>query len=428
MSDVSATQDACDRLWSSSDFLKATQTILFWGIVCQYLFYYAGLAPIAPLLICWPAILLCLAAVVEDRDIRIAPLAWFWMASMSGILLLGLAGFYKNGYGGTYLARWPFSFGLAAFLPLVGSLIDRQILYRAASILGIQTFLYVGVALVASLLGWNFSFFSVIPRTSILPEEYFLVTLWGGEVATGEVRPVAFTPYATYAGAVSCIYALLSLGEKRLWLRWCGFSGWLLLDIFSLARTAWIALICALGVVLLLRIPKRLVAATIGCGLLGGAILMPFLYSVGDDFFTRLEQMRPTSTEVRHNLRTIAYEEWRFGGRPLEGIGQSIPGGTVVADMPIGTHDTLNTNLMLRGVLGLGMIALPLLFSLVYGVVHQRTMTDSIAIASLGVLVLYTYSESFEGIIQYCWPVLLLVGSLLAPKNASVRHPTLLKT
>lgn len=429
MGDLSAQWKFGKGAGVAGNLLKAAQSILFWGIVCQYLIYYLGLAPVASLVICWPAILLTLVGVLEDQNLRVAPLALLWMAAMSAILLFGLMSFYSNGSGGTYLARWPFSLGLAAFLPLVGSLIDQSVLARAASILGIQTLAYSAVAMAAALMGSNFSFHSLIPDMSILPDEYFLVTLWGGEVATGELRPVAFAPYATYAGALACVYALLSLGERRPWLQWAGFSGWLLLAVLSLARTAWIGLACGLMVVLAFSLPKRLISGALGCALLAGAVLMPLLWRIGSDAFAQIEQMRPTSTEVRHNLRTIAYEEWEFGGHPLAGVGQSIPGGTVVANLHIGTHDTLNTNLMIRGVLGLGMIALPLSLTLLYGVVHQRTLIDSIAVALVGLLILYSYSENFEGIIQYCWPALLAAGSFMAHRTpVKEQSPSLKKS
>jgi hypothetical protein len=397
-----------------------SEKIIFWGVVGQYALYYFGLGPIAVLLICWPAIFLTLGAVACEGRIVIPQLGWIWVFSMFGILILGLTLFYFNGYGGTYLARWPLSFGLAAFLPIVGFLIDERVVSRAATILGLQTAIYCVIALIAGAVGWNFVHSSFIPKLSLLPNEYFTITLWGGEIATAEWRPVSFAPYATYAGAISCVYAIACFGEPKKWLLSVGFLGWLALNLLSLARTAWIALFIGVGVFLLVQIPRKYVIAFIGFNLMLGAVFFPELSRLSGDVLYRIEQYRPTSTEVRKNLKSIAFNEWRFGGHPTAGLGQSVPGGTVVADMPIGTHDTINTNLMLRGVIGLGLLFLPLALTLLFGGIYATSATDAIAMALLVILLLYTFTENFEGIIQYCWPALLFFGSILKRNSSSV--------
>lgn len=399
--------------------VSTAETTLFWGIVSQYIFYFLGLAAIAPLLIAWPVILLCLSAIlVHDRG-SVRWVTLLWMICFVGLLAVGLLNFYLNGFGGTYLARWPLAFGLAAFLPLVGSLIRAQVIYRAAAVLGVQTLVYSIAAAAAMATGFNVSY-SVLPAFNVLPFEYFSVSLWAGEVATGEVRVLAFTPYATYAGAVACFYAIACVGEKSGLLRWLGLSGWLILCVLSSARAALVCLAAGAVCYALSSLRKRILGLAAGVTLLLVAVTLPILLGAMEHASYWFEQLRPTSSQVRANLKQIAFDEWMFGGSQFFGIGQSVPGGTVVAEMPVGTHDTISANLLIRGIIGLHLILLPLLVTFVFGCFAGRSRKVRAGIVATMMLLLYTFAENLEGILSYCWPGLLLVGAMCNTEEEQV--------
>jgi hypothetical protein len=391
------------------------ESFIFWGIQSQFALYFFGFAPIAPLLLAWPLVIIAGWKFLKGELKLSHWIGVLWLSCMSGLLIQGIWRVYSNGTGGTYLARWPFAFGLAAFLPLAGALIRFDVVAKASLWLGIQALFYAVIVIGVITFNVPISYSSWIPKFAVLPSEYFNAVVIVNEALTtgGEERPVAFTPYATYAAAVSCVYSLMALAAPRSKFKIFGVLGWIAVLALTRGRAGWVCFAGGMLLFVALHFPRRYLLAMLGIGLLGCSVFLPPIWSCAEQGSEILEKARPTSSEVRHNLRRLAKEEWQFGDSPLLGTGLTITGSSVVANMPIGTHDTINSNLMIRGIGGLALIVVPLWISLLYFLCSPTGRMGASVSTICAVLFIYMYAENLEGILMFTWPCLLLIGSAM---------------
>lgn len=402
----------------SSVSLRIAGNVLLWGTLSQYVFYYIGLGPLIPILIVWPAIFFGLYLVFEETLKKFHWLPFIWFISMMGLLIQGLIQFYLNGIGGTYIIRWFFGFGIAAFLPFIGMLTGPRIIYKAASYLGMLTIVYCFVVLCAMATDWNISRVSFLPDTNVIPASFLHIAIIAQETSTtGEKRALAFAPYATYAGAIGCFYLLLCLADETSLRRRFGIGGWVFLILLTRSRTALICMILGVCCYYVLSFRRRYLMLCAGVGLFVVALGFQQFIDWGERASTYIQAQRGSSSEVRNNLRTIAFDEWRFGENPVLGTGRSIPGGEIVANMPIGTHDSYHANLLMRGGLGTSLIFFPIFVTLMYGIISGRSPEQRSVATGMVLLLAYAYAESLESLYMYIWPSLLIIGSMSFMKN-----------
>jgi hypothetical protein len=383
--------------------------ILAATITLEFVFYFLGLRVVAPFLGIWVAIFLGVFYFAIGKGRSFHWIQFVWLFAMLGLLIATMLSYLDNRVGATFLARWCFGYAAAAFFPLLGGVIDTRWIYGAASILGIQAAIYCAIMMILMNAGINLNYASPIPPVKLFNADYFTVK---GFVVTenGERRPVAYTPQAPYAGAIGCFYFLLTLGCRNSLWKWLGMAGWLTLVVLSSARTAQLCTICGLAIFILLAIRRRYLFLLAGVGLIVISVFFqPVLHSA-KNAIAKVEDRRSTSTQVRRNLRQLAYDEWEFGNQPFLGTNAVVPGGRVVADMPVGSHDTINSTLMIRGLVGLSLLLTPILLTLVFSFVAGLGVDERICAAIMTALALYVHSESTESLYLFVWPIFLAIG------------------
>ena len=390
----------------------------FWAIVGQFLFFFAGLAPVAPLLATAPLLVLTGAKIFRER---IVPhwLALLWFGCMAGVLMEMLVVFWLKGVGGWYVPGWLSTFGLAAFIPMAGAFVRPTVVFSAATILGVQALIYSVLAWSVVSAGLDPEYHSPIPTTRLVDPAFHVVRLIQPKnVAGSESRLLAFTPFPTSAGATACVFALLTLGQSRKRWKMVALSGWVILVVLTFARTAMIT--GTIGAILygLLRLPRRYIFLGSGVGLLIFASLTGPLIRTADTAYNALRGQRPSSSQDRANLRTLAWEGWLYGEDQVLGAGASVRGGPIVRDVGIGTHDTLGSNLFIRGALGFGLTMLPVAVTLVFGFFAGRSPAERLVTAIAVVLLGYTYSQELQTLYVHIWPIFLLIGAI-GPRSAA---------
>ena len=385
---------------------------VFWAIVGQFVFFFAGLAPIAPLISAGPVLVLAGVKIFRERLVpHWLPLLWF--ACMTGVLLEMLFVFWLKGVGGWYVPGWLLTFGLAAFLPMAGRFVRPAVVFSAASVLGVQALVYSVLAWGTVSAGLDPQYHSPIPTTRLVDPAFHVVRLiQPKDIAGSESRLLAFTPFPTSAGATACVFALLTLGQPRRRWKTIALSGWVTLIALTFARTAIIT--CAVGSVLyfLLRLPRRFLFLAGGGALLFFATFSGPILRGADTAYYKLRGQRPSSSQDRANLRTLAWEGWLYGADQVLGEGASVRGGPIVRDVGIGTHDTLGSNLFIRGALGFGLTMLPVAVTLVFGFFAGRSSAERLVTAIAVVLLGYTYSQELQTLYVHIWPIFLLIGAV----------------
>lgn len=385
---------------------------VFWGIAGQFVFYFAGLAPAAPLLAAGPAMALATVRMMRERRVpHWLPALWF--ACTAGVLVQLLAVFFLKGVGGWYVPGWFLTFAPAAFLPMAGAFVRKSVVFSAVAVLGIQALLYSAVAGAAVAAGLDPAYPSPIPVTRMMDPAFHSVRLTQPpEIAGDERRLVAFTPYPTSAGAAACVFALLTLGHRRSWAQALGLAGWLALLALTHVRTGLVCVTlgAAIYYALLLRRRHLLLGAGVAL-LLAAAFTGPLLR--GAELANRtLRSQRPSSSQDRANLHALAWEGWLYGGDEVLGAGASVRGGPIVRDVGIGTHDWAGANLFIRGALGFGLTLLPVAVTLVFGFFAGLAPAERLVTAVAAVLLVYTYSQELQTLYIYIWPVFLLIGGI----------------
>lgn len=384
---------------------------VFWSIVGQYGLYFLGLAPIAPLLTAGPVI--AFAALRMFRD-RIVPdwLPMLWFGCMMGVLLEMLAVFWLKRVGGWYLPGWLLTFGLAAFLPMAGRFVRPAVVFSAVSVLGVQTLIYSVIAWPIVSAGIEPHYPSPIPAGRMIDTAYNSVRLiQPTEIAGTERRLIAFTPFPTSAGGMACIFALLTLGQRRSWWKALAMAGWVALIVLAVARTAMIAGAIACVFYVLLQLRRRWLFLAGGSALLlGMAFTAPILRSV-DSAYSFVRESRSESSQDRTNLRRLAWDGWRYGDDPVLGEGAAVRGGPIVRDVGLGTHDAYQSNFFIRGALGFGLTMLPVVVTLIFGFFAGRSPAERIAAAVPLVLLIYSYSQELQSLYVHIWPAFLIIGA-----------------
>jgi hypothetical protein len=401
---------------------------VFWGIVSQFALYFAGLAPVAPLLAAGPAMALAILRIMRERRVP-HWLASLWFLCTAGVLVQMLVTFWLKGVGGWYVPGWFLTFAPAALLPMAGPLVRKDVVFSAVAVLGIQALVYSAIAGPAVFAGLDPQYHSPIPVSRMIDPAFHDVRLTQPpEIAGDEKRLVAFTPFPTSAGAAACVFALLTLCHRRSWSKWLALTGWLALLALTRARTG---LICAtVGTLLFYMLLLRRRHLFLGAGialLIVAAFAGPLLR--GAEFANRtLRSQRPSSSQDRANLHTLAWEGWLYGGEQVLGAGASLRGGPIVRDVGIGTHDWAGANLFIRGALGFGLTMLPVVVTFVFGFFAGLSATERIVTAVAAVLLIYTYSQELQTLYIYIWPVFLLMGGIAYGATSHPARPRLSPT
>lgn len=378
----------------------------------QFGLYFLGIGPVVSVVAAVVLFVFWLIDFAVEKEISLAPLNMIWGVASILLLFITVVNYYQSGSGGTYMLRWVFSFFAAAVCLMVGGQIRPSLLQFASRILGVQVLLFTCVFMLLAVWGMDFHYRSWVPNwRNVLPEEYFFVHSM--EMGTDTFpRAVGFTPYATYGGFVGVMGLLSSGFQSDSKLSLLGSLGWAALVLASFARTSYIACIIALSILFFLVVPfrLRLLSVAIGCFLV--AVWMGDVMHLFREGYYFVENLRPDSSAVRKELGFLGYGEWRYGGELLTGRGSTIEAGSIVKHMPVGTHGTLYSTLLIRGLLGLLIVLAGAWLILVEVLRYPSGAVRNAVVACLGALAISAISENIEALCQYGWFAFLFIGTL----------------
>ena len=352
-----------------------------------------------------------------------------WFVGMAAMLVALLVGHVAQGlWLGTIVKSsigWAKGWALLALFPFIGCLAVRPaILVRAACVVGAHTLLITPLLIAAWALGLpQTPYVSPLQAVGGPGPEFFAMTLYEIDPGSGTPRFRFFTPWAPAAGFVGNVYFLFALAEPdRRW-KALGLGGALAMILLSQSRLALVVLASVpLAVWGLSRIgrPVMLYLGGVACALLG-AVAAP-LMALGERAAVAFREARADSSRVRSALGRIAVDRWRSEA-PIWGHGVVERGPHLVEYMPIGSHHTWFGLLFVKGVVGFGALALPLLASFAALLVRApRSSEARIGLGVVLVLFLYTFGENLEVVAYLVWPGLVFLGLGTRPRPSPVRH------
>jgi hypothetical protein len=194
----------------------------------------------------------------------------------------------------------------------------------------------------------------------------------------------------------------------------------------SLSRTA---MICLPTVLLLewifinfLRPWVQLIAA--GLSFIGG-IYLPTLLEFLNTLKENVRNFRAGSSKARDILERIAIDRW-WNEAPIWGHGIAEPGPVWLKSVPIGTHHTWFGLLFTHGLVGCVAFAAVLFWSFIDLLIKaQNHQNARIGLKIVLVLVIFSFSEHFDGSVFIFWPGLVMLGIAFKQSQSSYRFPKL---
>jgi hypothetical protein len=353
--------------------------------------------------------------VIDGERVFIPWGVWVWTLSMFVMLIalwmghldwqLGTATTIKSSIG------WAKGWALMAIFPLIGCLnIRPNIIYRATSIVCLQTLIIFPFLLIAYLIGLPQELY--ISPLSIVGgpgPEYFRVSLYS-ITPEGGVRWFLFAPWAPALGFVASLYLLFSLQQEKRW-RVIGLIGSLLMIIVCKSRLALAtAVILPITLYFLSNMLKlsTLIQGAIA-SLVAGIFAPSILYSlelVKDGF----RSARADSSRVREALGRIAVDRWQSEAS-VWGHGVVERGPHLVEYMPIGSHHSWYGLLFVKGAVGFAALAMALAYSFIELLMKSQTnRTATVGLGFVIVIFLYTFGENLEILAYLFWPGLIILG------------------
>ncbi len=397
------------------------ERIVWYAITWTYVFYLLGALYIVAPVVGWLMIidlarrLWMQTANDKKRKIIIPWGVWIWVASMFAMLIALLLGHldWELGMPKTIKSSigWAKGWALMAVFPLVGCLnIRPQIIYRATSIVCLQTLCIFPFLLLAYLLRLPQELYiSPLQIVGGPGPEFFKVSLYS-ITPEGSVRWFLFAPWAPALGFIATLYMLFSLQQKKGWFS-AGFLGSLLMIVICVSRLAFVAaLVVPIALYFMSNVFKlaTLVQAAIGsiCTGIFGQTLLIYL----DTFLSQLRAARAGSSRVREALGRIAVDRWQSEA-PVWGHGIVERGPHLVEYMPIGSHHSWYGLLFVKGLVGFAALAVALLFSFIDLFIKSQTSeTAKVGLGVVMILFLYTFGENLEILSYLFWPGLIILG------------------
>ncbi|HEY9826111.1 MAG TPA: O-antigen ligase family protein [Stenomitos sp.] len=400
------------------------EKIVWFSIVGTYIYYPLGalyfIGPICGYVLLFILVIRWFKQVQQSKipnseKIQIPVVTWIWVVGMLIELLalvmghmdweLGLSQLVKSTFG------WAKGWALLAIFPLAGSLKIRPcLIYRAVSILCVQTLIIAPFLVAFSFLKININYVSILNKLGGAGDIFFQVQLYDLHEQEGEIRFPFFTPWSPALGLLGNIYFPLVFKERNLRLRAIGIITCILICYLSKSRMALMCLplvvLSLLGIQKILN-PIFLVISGIGALVLG--VVGTFVEKNVSMAWEEIRSSRAASTRVRDALQNIALE--RFRDAPIWGHGIVETGPKIVEHMPIGSHHTIISLLYIKGIVGLLGFLLPLIISFEYLLVNLRfNPLSQLGITILLILTFYSFGENLEVLAYLFWPGLILLG------------------
>lgn len=398
------------------------EKLIWYYIIATYPIYYLGgqylLAPLLGYFLVFYLIRQWwnqTPATPPEEQVTIPIAVWLWIVGMLLIEVALIVGHFDFDLGlaktiSSSVNRWLRSWSLLPVFMLVGSLkIRPQIIYRAVSILGVQSLLMAIMAIILRMPDVNY----ISPLKIFGGGNFYEVSVFGASLDdTNELRLHLFAPWAPALGMVGNIYFFLVQQEQDRLLKWLGIAGAIAMIVGSVSRLAMICLPLTLGLAWwLLNISRPVVQSLSGLGAFLGGFLAPTIINSLQLALDQFSKSRAGSSRVRFILGRTALYRWQneaffWGHGTVEERGPKVTGF-----MQIGTHHTWFSILYNHGLIGCLGLAIPLAWSLVELIFKaQSSQLAQVALKLVLVLTIFSLGENLDSLTYIYWPGLVILG------------------
>ncbi len=363
----------------------------------------------------------------EEDKISIPFGVWVWIIFALAMQFITIVNHIDFDMGLTRIIKssinfWAKNWALFALFPLAGSClkIRPQLLYRASSILGLQSLILTPISMLASRVNLpQMLYTSPLYKVGAAGEVPYSVYLYGSQADTEEVRLFLFAPWAPALALVGCIYFFLSSKDPDKKWRWIGMISYAIVVFATASR---------LGTLVMVVIPPAiwclsnfLINPTLQITTGAASVLAGFfgqqLYTALKDFKDSLDAQRSDSSQVRAMLARMARDRWEREA-PIWGHGIADDRGPyVVAFKPIGTHHMWFGVLYTHGLVGFIALATAMSLSLIELLIKaQKSQVAEVGLSVLFVLAAFSIGENLDGLIYLFWPGMVIIGMAFKEK------------
>ncbi len=360
----------------------------------------------------------------NEKRITIPAVTWVWVVSMLVMEFALIMAHLDWDLGVDRLIRstlvWGRSWALMALLPLAGCLnIRPQLIYRAACILCIQSFVIILICYTLYLLHIpSFSYVSPL-RLLVGGSPYdFSVGLFGVDPDNNhQFRLNLFTPFYNTLGITGALYFCLVCQESDKKLRWISMFTAATMVFGSASRlTMFCIVVVPVLNWILTNFTWPLQIATGIVSFFGGLFASPIIDFAENSWDLSIKRYRVGSERIRSKLKQIALERWPEAPIWGHGAGQE-HGPKSTEGIPIGTHNQWPDLLYLKGIVGFTAFLVPLLWSFTVLLVKaQKSSTAKAGLSIILVILICTSGADLE-VSVYHWPCLVLLGIAFKEKT-----------
>ncbi|MEW6497386.1 MAG: O-antigen ligase family protein [Cyanobacteriota bacterium] len=409
------------------------EKIVWYYITGTYVLYLLGLQHfLAPLLAWGLGFYVCKKLwnqtdeTPEEDKISIPFGVWVWIVFALAMQVITIVNHLDFDMGLTRIIKstinfWAKNWALFAMFPLIGSClkIRPQLLYRAASILGLQSLILTPISTLASRLHLpQILYTSPLYKVGAAGEVPYSVYLYGSQADTEEVRLFLFAPWAPALALVGCVYFFLSSKDPDKRWRWIGMISYAVVVFATASRLGTLVMVvipAAIWGLSNLTNPKLQITAGVFSVFAGyfGQQLVTALKDVKDS----LDAQRSGSSQVRAMLARMARDRWQREA-PIWGHGLSDERGPyVVAFKPIGTHHMWFGVLYTHGLVGFIALATAMSLTLIELLIKaQKSQVAEVGLSVLLVLAAFSIGENLDGLIYLFWPGMVIIGMAFKEK------------
>lgn len=401
------------------------EKVVFYYIISTYLLFFLGAQFVFAPALAWLLTFYLIKKLWQqtsdtppEERIRIPIGVWVWIACISVIGLALVVGHLDWGFStvktiksfiNSFLRTW----ALLALFPLIGSLnIRPQIIYRAISILSLQTLILVPLTYGLSLTGLEMPLYTstLMAKIGGNSERYYAISPY--VIQSGETRLFLFAPWAPALAFACNVHFFLSSRDPDIKWRFIGMIGCAAAIVGSVSR---MGIICLVGipilVTFLVNLTEPAIQITAGIGSFIGGLFGPQLLIIARNLKDSFSSQRSNSSRVRSVLARLSHRKWEEDA-PIWGHAIKVgKGPDVVAGMPIGSHHTWYGALYTHGIVGFIGILIPIVYTFIELLIKaQRSKLATTALIILLICILFSFGENLEGLAYLYWPGLVVIG------------------
>lgn len=409
------------------------EKIVWYYIIGTYVLYLLGLQHLLAPLLGWGLVVYACKKLwkqtdetPEDEKISIPFGVWIWIifaVVMQIIIIINHLDFDQP-LGRLFKSTINFSIKtwfLFALFPLIGSClkIRPQLLYRASSILGLQSLILTPISMLAGQIHLPKELYvSPLYPLGAAGKVPYTVYLYGTQADTNQVRLFLFAPWAPGLALVGTIYFFLTSKDPDKKWRWIGMISYAVVVWATASRLGTLCMILippAIWFLSNLTSPKLQITTGV-ISVLAGFFGQQLITSL-KDFKDGLDAQRSDSSRVRAMLARIARDRWESEA-PIWGHGLGDDKGPyVVAFKPIGTHHTWFGVLYTHGLVGGIALATAMSLSLIELLIKaQKSKVAEVGLSVIIVLAAFSIGENLDGLVYLFWPGLVAMGMAFKEK------------